>query len=155
MKFSKIVREKVVNFCMHLQLCEKRIKIVCLFMILGAPDSISLSFYHPLLITISLSTESIHPFLSKLECERVRAHYERQRFPQWGIKCSKRMGDEVKSKKRDWELRRVWEQMKVWYFQYFGIQCLRGGGKNTLYHCVWCFASVSLSCTARASRDFG
>lgn len=67
--------------CLYIH--EKKIKIVCLFMILVAPDSISLYFTtHP-----PLSAESIHPFfLSKLECERVRAHYERQRFPQWGIK---------------------------------------------------------------------
>ena len=100
-------------------------------MILVSPDSIRLSLFLCALLCAMCAVLLLPACLL----------YERQISPMgnWMLET---MGDEVKSKKKREKKN---EQMKVWYFSGIRVYIYwsNGGGKNTLYHCVWCFASVS------------
>lgn len=73
-------------------------------------------------------------------------HYEPRLIPQLGNKMLERWASGLNSKE---DLSGLRGEMKVWYFWVFSfgadgvVLCVGWVGKNTLYHCVWCFASVS------------
>lgn len=114
------------------------------------PNSIRLSLFLLCALSLSLAPSLSHSLIQSLSLSRTTLR-EPRLIPQLGNKMLERWATGLNSKEKI-SSGMAWDGK--WKYDIFGYSvsarlgwcCVRGPGRgwqNTLYHCVWCFASVS------------